>query len=200
MCIRDSRIFERLDRRLREDGTASLAEILNDLNRRLPVNDGATLTLISLDGNGRAQAFIAGDTFLFHGSSPSGTLREIRGGREFFGTPYTTLQPIELEVAPGDYFIIASDGILSLRGSQRHRPITEVLLEHAGQGLDDLALRALQQSNLRLEETIYGQRLTRFGGNDNVTMVVVQPDKLADGSGDSHILGGSIQRRPVSSA
>lgn len=192
------RLFTRLDRRLQEGTAADLEGILNGLHCETSNEDGATLTLLALPENGPAVAFVAGDTYLYHGNLSHRELTVIQGIPEFFGTPHTYLAPIPIQPTAGDFFIIASDGILSIRGNDREKTLAEVLRERVDGDLEGFTLRAIQDSNRCLEESIYDRSVTRFGGSDNVSALLVYPEGLPQaGPRESFILGGYVTRRPA---
>jgi len=194
------RIFTRLDRCLKKEGTEALDTILNALNNETKVDDGATLSLIAFPETGQttnrqAIAFVAGDSYLFHGNLSDGELKLIEGSPIFFATPYTSLTPVYIDLAEGDYFIIASDGILSIRGDDRVKPLNCYLRERVNGKLEDFTYRVIRDSNRYLEEKINDQILSRFGGSDNISALLVYPEGLIDGNTqESFILGGYIQR------
>jgi hypothetical protein len=177
-----------------------LEAILNDLNRKTLGEDGATLSLIAFPETGQASdrqavAFVAGDSYLFHGNLSHRGIAPIEGIPDFVGTPNTYLKPIAINLTEGDFFIIASDGILSIRGNDKERALEDVLRERVDGDLQDFALRAIRDSNRYLEERIYDRTLNRFGGSDNISALLVHPEGLADiASRESFILGGYIQQ------
>ena len=196
------RLFTKLDRHLQKGNVNDLEAILNDLNRKTLGDDGATLSLIAFPETGQASdrqavAFVAGDSYLFHGNLSHGGIAPIEGIPEFIGTPNTYLKPISIDLTEGDFFIIASDGILSIRGNDKERALEDVLRERVDGDLQGFAFRAIRDSNRYLKERIYDRTLNRFGGSDNVSALLVYPEGLADiASRESFILGGYITRRP----
>lgn len=194
------RIFTRLDRLLKKGNIDALDTILNNLNKETKVDDGATLCLIAFPesrqaGHHRAIAFVAGDSYLFHGNLSSGQLKSVEGSPNFFATPYTSLTPIYIDLSEGDFFIIASDGILSIRGDDREKPLEDALQKRVDGEMEGFAYRAIRDANRYLEERINNQTLSRFGGSDNISALLVYPEGLANvSSQDSFILGGYIHR------
>jgi hypothetical protein len=194
------RLFTKLDRNLQKGSVNGLEAVLNDLNRKTPGEDGATLSLIAFPETGQesgrqAVAFVAGDSYLFHGNLSHRRMVPIEGIPEFVGTPHTYLKPIAIELAEGDFFIIASDGILSIRGNDKERALEDVLRERVDGNPQDFAFRAIRDSNRYLEERIYDRTLNRFGGSDNISALLVYPEGLADtGPRESFILGGYTQK------
>jgi hypothetical protein len=195
------KLFVQLDRRLRHDGPARLEAILNDLNREISGDDAATLALISFPAaqpgdTPRGVAYVAGDTLLFHGNVQGDSLAAVEGIPDFFGFPGTYISPIEIPLKPGDFFIIASDGVMSIRGADRERRLADVLLQHVDGNPQGFALSAMRACNACIQEQIYDRTITRFGGSDNVTLMLVVPEELPEMSvAESYILGGSISRR-----
>jgi len=191
------KIFTKLDRRLKKRGINALETILNGLNKETSVDDGATLCLVAFPENGhagrRAVAFIAGDSLLFHGNLSTGGLTQVEGSPSFFATPYTSLSPLYIDLAEDDFFIIASDGIFSIRGEEREKPLEDALRERVNGEIAGFAYRAIRDSNRYLEESINNQTLSRFGGSDNISALLVYPGGLTTASSrESFILGGYI--------
>jgi len=198
------RLFGRLDQHLHKRGIDDLEAILNELNRETAPSDGATLSLIafpappSITGPRRAVAFIAGDSYVFRGNLSHQRMTAVEGIPEFIGTPHTYLEPVTIDLDEGDFFIIASDGILSIRGNDRERALVDILRERVDGNLQDFAFRAIRDSNQCLEETIYDRPMTRFGGSDNVSALLVCPEELADvTSQESFLIGGYKARHPA---
>ena len=141
-------------------------------------------------------AFIAGDTLLFHGNIHQRRLIPIEGSPDFIGMPYIYLEPRRIELTQGDFFIIASDGILSIRRDNVETRLEKALMAHINTNIENFALSAIMASNRYLEERIYDRVIPRFGGSDNVSALLVYPEKLTDIScQESVILGGYIAER-----
>lgn len=195
------KLFQGLDRELRRDGIDDLEATINDLSIRVGADDAATLALIAFPAFASsgcpetAMAFVAGDTLLFHGNTRRETLAPVNGIPDFFGFPATRIQPTEIDLAPGDFFIVASDGVMSIRGADRDRNVADILLEHVNGNPPGFALSAMKACNARMKERIHDRAITRFGGSDNVSLMLVQPENLPEAPGaDSFILGGRITR------
>ncbi len=196
------KLFTKLDYYLQTGSPKDLEIILNNLNQETSLDDGATLSLICFPekklGNraGYALAFIAGDTLLFHGNISQRKLTPIEGSPDLIGTPYIYLEPRRIELSRGDFFIIASDGILSIRGNNVETRLEEALLDHINTDKKNFALNTITASNRYLEERIRDRVMPRFGGSDNVSVLLVYPEKLIDISyQESSILGGYIAER-----
>lgn len=194
------RLFERLDRRLNDaadnEAEADLEKMVNDLNRELSVDDGATLTLVTFpEAGGPALAFVAGDTLLYKGNLASETLEAIEGSPDFIGTPHLYLEPIEIETGDGDFLVIASDGILSIRALDRERTLEQLLRGYAVGPPEDFVTAAMRDCNGCVTDTIYDRTITRFGGSDNVSVVFLRPEELVEtDSEETFILGGYLRR------
>lgn len=191
------RLMERLDHCLQEGSINDITTIINSLNQEMGVQDGATLSLIcfprtkSNSGLEHALVFIAGDTYIFHGNTLQRRLALVEGIPDFFGNPHIYIEPIRIALAPGDFFIIASDGILSIRGNNREIKLEDALLEHINDDIESFALNTIVASNRCLETSAYERAIARFGGSDNISVLLVYPEKLIDTTHeDSCILGG----------
>lgn len=191
------RLFERLDRYLAMPGQ-DLAQTIERLNRETRPEEGATLALLSLpsDRPDTAQVVVAGDSLLFHGNARHHSLRAIRGRHEFIGTPYASFTVQETKLEAGDFFIIASDGILSLASHDPARNLAAALEAHLDSDAGQFVEKAMAACNACYKETIYDRAFSRFGGSDNVSLLLVSPEALAHGdTAESTILGGYIEPR-----
>lgn len=191
------RLFNKLDRCLSDGSPDSLEEIINRLNGNTSYNDNATLSLVyipdgtSEDTQSEAIVFVAGDTILFHGSLSRNALKRIDGNPHFIGTTHAYFEAQAIPYQTEDFFIIASDGILSLLSNASEESIEEVLLTYVNDGLEGLASAAVRHSNAYYRQMANDNEIPRFGGNDNVTVLVIHPDNLMDTeSDDVFMLGG----------
>ncbi|MFH1382611.1 MAG: PP2C family serine/threonine-protein phosphatase [Chloroflexota bacterium] len=188
------RIFRDIDAHLKTGTVADLENVINRINYEMAAQrETATLALVCFpeDTPGRALAFVAGDTLLFHGNALSKQLKPVTGSPYFIGAAHIPIVPQEIELAPGDFFIIASDGILTLNAHWRAKRPAEFLLEHINGNIDNFALNAITACNDCCEEKHLERVAARFGGSDNVTVLLVCPEKLPAGNGQkSFILGG----------
>jgi len=191
------RLFERLDGYLK---TASddLEAYFNRLNRETRPEEGATLSLVHVpsDRPGMAQVIIAGDTFLLHGNTGKRTVRIVHGSQDFIGTPYAAFTAQEIPCRPGDFFLIASDGILSLVHADPERKLENALQPYLNGDPDGLVRQVMTACNAYYREEIYDRAFSRFGGNDNVSILLIMPEWLEENaSTGSVILGGYIEER-----
>ena len=191
------RLFERLDGYLK---TASddLEAYFNRLNRETRSEEGATLSLVHVptERHRTAQVIIAGDTFLLHGNFGQGTIRIIHGSQDFIGTPYATFKAQEISCLPGDFFLIASDGILSLAHADSERNLESALRPYLNGDPDGIVRQVMTACNAYYREQIYDRAFSRFGGNDNVSLLLIRPEWLEENTtARSIILGGYIEER-----
>lgn len=196
------KLFAKLDDYLQTGSTDELEIIINALNKETSRDDGATLSLICFPKNksdnrlGQALAFIAGDTYLFQGNIFQRRMTRIEGNPEFMGTPHIHLEPKRIELTEGDFFVIASDGILSIRANNKETSLEEILLGHINSEMENFAFSVVETCNQSVEERIYDRVITRFGGSDNVSALLVCPEKLIESNcKESFILGGYIVDR-----
>ena len=109
------------------------------------------------------------------------------------GTPHTHPAPIRIELTSGDFFVIASDGILSIREGNTGTRVEEALLSLINTDMVNFAYLAIKAANRYFEEFINGRVTGRFGGSDNVSALLIYPEKLIDVDfQESFILGGHI--------
>lgn len=193
------KLFVKLDHYLRTGSPDNLETIINDLNKKIGVDNSVTLSLICFPRNksdrrlSQALAFIAGDSCLFQGNIFQKRMTQIEGKPDFIGTPYLHLEPVRLELAEGDFFIIVSDGILSLRMNNQETSLKEILWKHLNGDLENFAFNVITSCNRSFEERIFNQVITRFGGDDNVSALLVYPERLIETDCQkSFVLGGYI--------
>lgn len=191
------RLFERLDGYLKT-ASVDLEAYFNRLNRETRPEEGATLSLVHFppDRSGIAQVIIAGDTFLLHGNVPKREIRILSGCQDFIGTPYATFKSQEIQYKPGDFFLIASDGILSLVHADPERKLGNALRPYLNENPDDVVRQVMTACNAYYHEKVYDRVFSRFGGNDNVSILLIRPEWLEEvSSARSLILGGYIEER-----
>jgi serine/threonine protein phosphatase PrpC len=191
------RLMERLDRAV-QDQMEDIEQTVNRLSEQTRPEDGATLSLVAFpDGTpGQAVVVIAGDTFVFRGNINARTFQQLSGTHDFIGTPYVTYKAQEIPYEPGDFFIIASDGIVSLVGKDPERNLERAFLTLMKDGRDGLVYRAVCAANGYYHEKIYDRLFSRFGGNDNISMLAIFPEQLEkDSTAESIILGGYLEER-----
>ena len=190
------RLFEVLDRYLQESD--DLEDAVNRLNVQMRPEQAATLSLVHVPANrpDRALVLLAGDSLLFYGNEMSRRLLPLAGNPAFIGTANARFQPQEIGLSAGDFFIIASDGILSIRGNHIDKRLEDVLMEHVDGSLENFVHSAMTACNRHFDDKIFDRPFTRFGGHDNVSLLLVHPERLLNaGSAPSVILGGEMQSR-----
>lgn len=194
------RIFEKLNGYIHQNNIKdNLQNTINRLNREMPPSEGATLSLLHFRRHipHATQSFIAGDTFLFHGNIINKTLKVVKGQEHFIGTPYAEFHPIEHSTMPGDFFLIASDGILSIKNEATPGKLEEVLLGYLQDDWRGFVPRLMHAANAYYQEKIYDREFSRFGGKDNISLLMVFPEELQDCDEEiSYILGGYLEARP----
>jgi len=193
------RIFEKLDGYIRQHSIKdNLQNTINRLNREMNPSEGATLSLLHLRQHWpfTTQSFIAGDTFLFHGNLRSRTLNSLKGQEYFIGTPYGEFSPMESRLQPGDFFLIASDGILSIKTGQTTGTLEEIILGYLESDWRTLVPRLMNIANAYYRETIFDRTFGHFGGKDNISLLMIYPEEIADEASEkSYILGGYLEER-----
>ena len=196
------KLFVELDNQLQAGSLNDIKTILNDLNKKIGIENSATLSLICFPKSksryrvSQALAFIAGDSYLFHGNILQKRMTCIEGATEFFGTPYIRLEPKCIELVAGDFFIIVSDGILSVRLNNKAAKLEEILWEYVNGYLENFALNIINGCNEIFEEKVFDKVITRFGGGDNVSALLVHPEELIDiNDNNGFIYGGYIEKQ-----
>jgi hypothetical protein len=196
----DARLMlEELDRRLLNGSAHSVEAVVNDLNTEAGSGDRATLTMLQLVRTGskrsfaKALAFIAGDTYLFHGNMQRGSMVQIHGSPHFWGTPYVHVAPTEIELSAGDFFVIASDGIGSAGLANSGERLEGILQHQMSRDPENFALNVTQRCNRVLHETDADRSRAWFGGYDDVSILAIHPDRLGEHAAQgSYFLGGYV--------
>jgi serine/threonine protein phosphatase PrpC len=92
-----------------------------------------------------------------------------------------------------DFFIIASDGIESLRQTHPNRTIVEVLLDLVKTDPHNFAANMTHACNRVYQESFNGTSRTLLAGHDDLTVLLIRPMALADvQTGNAAILGGQV--------
>ena len=193
-------LFKKLDRYLLNGSSDGLEALINRINKDTGYDDHATLSLVYIpqdtlkSSQPRAVVYVAGDTYLFHGNLSRGTFNRIDGDPQFIGTTHVHFEPQHIRLEPDDFIIIASDGISPLLAENRGKRLGQSLLKCLEEGPERFVTALVQSSNDYYEQHVFDKTIPRFGGNDNVSVLVVYPDDLIDtDSRQSFILGGYIK-------
>ena len=196
------KLFERLDHYLRIRSVDDLEAIIDDLNNETQVDDRATLSLIGFPGNEPAEKFkkavllVAGDTYLFQGNLLRGTIRRIEDDPNFIGRSYVHFKPKHIELEDGDFFVVASDGITDIRFDHQDAKLEEALWSLVNNNPERFAFHATRSCNRIIPNGDFNRVTTRFGGSDNVSALLVYPERLTNHTcSESFILGGYIMRK-----
>ena len=189
------RLFGRLDEYLQEVSPDNIEAIIRKLDRETSANDRATLSLVYIPDGRRdeALALVAGDTFLYHGNLSGKGLTPVTGSSAFIGRENASLTMTSIGLARGDFFIIASDGVLSIREAHATMSLEDILIEYVNRCLEDFAFDVVNACNQCVANGDPDTASARFIGDDNVSVLLVFPEELADVDGQaSFILGGHI--------
>ena len=125
-------LFEDMDKHLKTTSDRDVGRLINRLKQNIRPNERATLTLLSVDKNQsasitpKAYAFIAGDTYLFHGNFRQKKIVRVRGQDAFIGRLSSYLEPIELDIWRGAE-ITKSDSSLKVY-DENHDLVKEELM------------------------------------------------------------------------
>ena len=190
-------LFGKLDRYLLESSSDGLEELIGRISENTSYDDSATLSLAHFPrrtpGAAAPEAivYVAGDTYLFHGSPSRSALARIEGNPQSIGTTHAHFGPQRIRLEPDDFIMIASDGVSPLLAESQGEGTGWSVLAHLEDGPADLVAAMVQRSNDFYEQRVFGRAIPRFGGNDNVSVLVVCPDDLTEADDRrSFILGG----------
>jgi hypothetical protein len=191
------KLITELDKLLQSDPVEKLEDMVNEVNRNAGtgLRDRATLALIHFPANnpGKALALLSGDSHMFHGNSIQKTISRLEAVPNRWGTPNAYFEMKQIEVAEGDFFVLASDGITAVRPVNQGIKLDEVILDLAINDSDNFAFNVARNCNQIIEEENAGRVRTIFGCGDDLSVILIEPAKLqpAD-SNESYILGGYI--------
>ena len=167
------------------DRRRDLANVINAADSAIGADDHATLSLLHIPGEQmvnplKAWAFIAGDTLLFRGNRFDSRLVRIDDTPNFIGKSHGHCEPQGVDLAFGDFFVIASDGIRDVRADD-DETIEESLRDLLD--VDDLygsALAIVRRCNRVIAESRFGRTASYLGGHDNISILLVYPERLPD--------------------
>ncbi|MFC1920067.1 hypothetical protein ACFLWX_04680 [Chloroflexota bacterium] len=177
-------LLTKIDEHLKR-GYHDLEGIIADSVKKITAHDHATLSLLCFPKNkeGRklvALAFVAGDTYIFHGNIARRRLAHIDGEPQFIGKTLKHCQPQYFDLEESDFFIIASDGVLSAR-SNSEKPIQDTLWDYLDpRDLHESVSNIVRGCNLISEEMVDSRVINRFRGGDDISVLVIYPEQLAD--------------------
>ncbi len=190
-------LLEALDRYLKADPRADLEAIINRVNREAGegLRDRATLSLLHLppDDPNTARLVLAGDSYLWHGSGETGELRLAQAVPNRWGTPNMELYINSVPLKEGDFFLLATDGVIALRYRFPDEGLEEALARRVRTDGPAFAERLARECNDVLIELTPEGRQARFAGGDDLAVVLVHPRSLPGPEiGETYILGGYV--------
>ena len=190
-------LLEALDRYLEAGPSAELGELVNRVNREAGegLRDRATLSLLYLppDKPGVARILLAGDSYLWRGSTASGSMKLAEASPNRWGTPNMQFELRHIEFDESDFFLLASDGIIALRYVHPDMGLEEALAHHVRTDGIAFARRVADQCNSVFTEQNFSGRRAWFGGGDDITLSLIYPYGLpAIGREGTYILGGYV--------
>jgi hypothetical protein len=193
-------LFTDLDKDLGQRFHGDMGALINRLNQNIRRPHRATLTLLNVkhrktgEPHPTAQAFIAGDTHLFCGNFCRKKMTPIKGQDAFLGRLSTDLEPIEIQLEKGDFFIIASDGITAIRSKASPTRLEHILFSHLDGNMENFAKNVIEGCNRIQEEDTHRGKRVWFAGQDDISIILVVPEAFQERDGTkSCLLGGYIQ-------
>lgn len=191
------RLLKKLDRFLADNSPEALSGFINQLSKHTHYDDAAALSLIYLpinEARPEAVAYVAGDILLFHGNLLQKKLRSIQGNPQFIGTSHAEFSPLHIRLERGDFFFIASDGIDSMLAGSQVAVLEEELLNLLTLDPVHFLSSIVQRCNgYYTAQTNGAETIPRLGGDDNLTVLIVYPDKLTETDDpQSYLMGGYL--------
>ena len=191
----------KLDRFLKDQSPESLETIINEISRDTRYDDAAALSLIHFpelpqdDGHIEANAYVSGDILFFHGNLPNMTLQPVKGNPQPIGTTHAEFKPTKIRIDKGDFLILASDGVDAVLANNREETLEQVLLTLLNEDDPETFIQALIQRCNEYYVYYYdaATAIPRLGGDDNISILIVYPEKLRESNDSrSYLLGGYL--------
>lgn len=191
------KLITELDKLLQTESVENLEILINEVNRNAGtgLRDRATLALIHVPlGSSKALFVLSGDSILFHGNTIQQNISRLETVPNRWGTPNAYFKLQQIDIAEGDFFVLASDGITSVRPPSNDIKLDEVVLNLTINDPDNFALNVSTTCNEIVEETDASRKRTIFGGGDDISAILVDPQKLQPSdSEDIYIFGGYVE-------
>ncbi len=190
-------LITELDKLLQTEPVEDLEAMINEVNRNAgaELRGMATLALIHFPlGSSKASFLLSGDSILFHGNTILQKISRLDALPNRLGTPNTYFELKRVNVVEGDFFVLASDGINAARPPGNERQLDKIILNLASNDADNFALNVATTCNDVNEEKNNGRVRTFFSGGDDVSVILIDPQKLQPSdSKKSYILGGYLE-------
>ncbi|MFO7964432.1 MAG: hypothetical protein R6U50_10960 [Desulfobacterales bacterium] len=178
------RLFEKLDSRLARTAGDHTDAVIDELAAEIPANLNPTLALIRFQKRkfaakaNRANVYIAGDTAVYRGNFHTKHIEQLNGSPHFWGTACRQSRSCELEIGSGDFFVIVSDGIGSLRQIDTCSSVEEMFLNLILYQPDRFAEIITGDCNRVYTLKTNGSSRTLLGGTDDITVLLLIPSQL----------------------
>jgi hypothetical protein len=190
-------LITELDKLLQTESVENLEAMINEVNRNAGagLKGMATLAIVHFPlGSSKALFLLSGDSILFHGNAVKQKIYRLEAVPNRWGTPSVYFELQKIDIIEGDFFVLASDGITAARPPGNNSKFDKVVLNLASNDADNFALNVATACNAVNEEENNGRARTFFGGGDDVSVIMIDPQKLqpAD-SKKSYILGGYVE-------
>lgn len=191
-------LITKLDERLKSDSPKNLENMINEINQNAGngSREKATLALVHLPQSVSDKAFVllGGDSYLFQGNRIKREISGIEADVNRWGTSNTHFELKQIDIVEGDFFVLASDGITSLRPNNEKIKLDHTILNLAMDDPDNFALNATLNCNDIITQETAGRTRTIFGCIDNLSILLVDPAKLQPiDFRESYILGGYVE-------
>ncbi len=191
-------LITKLDKLVKSGPIENLEAMINEVNQTSGkgLRDRATLTMLHLPAplSNKGIALLSGDSYFFHCNSIHKTISRLDAVPSRWGTPTASFKLVSVELSRGDFFILASDGITAVRPTNHDSKLDEVILDMAIKDPDNFVLNVINICNQISEEENAGQVRTVFGCGDDLSAIIIEPEKLqTPDSGESYILGGYLE-------
>ncbi|GAG23768.1 unnamed protein product, partial [marine sediment metagenome] len=194
-------LISRLDVHLQNIPVERLEKIINDLDRETDLSQKATLSMIGFSqteqAHCRLKAIIlkAGDTRVFRGNFTKGKITELDGNPNFIGNSGSQHKTSQIGLIDSDFFILVSDGMVGITPGLKDMKLGTDLRNMIKENPEKFVFGAIERCNRIIQKKISSRTITKFGGNDNVSIILIVPHNLQRSrSKQNFILGGYIGR------
>ncbi|MFC1822106.1 hypothetical protein ACFL9T_05325 [Thermodesulfobacteriota bacterium] len=199
MTTASRQLVTKLDDHLQKNPIEHLEKIINDLDRETDFSQKATLSMIRFSQMEQphkgleATILKAGDTRVFRGNYNEGKITELEGNPNFIGNSGSQHKASHLGLEEGDFFILVSDGMVGITPGLKDMKLGEDLQKTIKNKPESFIFRAIEGCNRIFQKKISSRTITKFGGNDNVSILLITPHNLQQTcSKEIFTLGGYI--------
>ena len=191
-------LITKLDHLLKSDSAENLEFMINEVNKNAGtgLRDRATLSLVHFPPafHRKANFLLCGDSHLFYGNINTKKISRMQAEPNRWGTLNAVFELKQIDIQKGDFLILASDGISAIRSMNESHDLDNLLLDMVVTDPLNFALDVTRKCNRIVTQESAGITRTTFGCGDDLSVVLIEPEKLDLLNEDnSYILGGYVE-------